>query len=189
MDMITYDVDRASTIRDVSDNWWTFAEENDGDESMLKSNVIGHSLFDYITDTATVHLFKLLINRAIHDRIITEYDYRCDAPDQRRYMRMKIMPYGNDLCRFESVTLRVENREPQLILDTKIAERSKDIVVVCSWCGRVRAPNQKWIPLEDGISLVMPDDVIDLPDVSHGICPDCFARVSKSIWDDRAKSA
>jgi hypothetical protein len=74
--------------------------------------------------------------------------------------------------------LRLETREPVALLDSGLAERSGDVLMVCSWCKAVEA-GHVWVEVEQAVErldLFAPEA---LPPISHGICPDCSERMTR----------
>jgi hypothetical protein len=56
-------------------------------------------------------------------------------------------------------------------------------IVRCAWCSRLRA-DEYWL---DPHAFLGDDLVLQLDDVtSHGICPDCYGRVSQEAEDERS---
>jgi hypothetical protein len=65
------------------------------------------------------------------------------------------------------------------------AEAQRTMLVHCAWCGRLQV-GEEWLDLaaEATESLEISESLIRKS--SHGICPDCFARVSETAEAQRA---
>ena len=62
-DVFIYRIDRTDTIVSVSDNWATFADANAWGGFLRPEDVVGHSLWDFIQDLETRHLYEELFRR------------------------------------------------------------------------------------------------------------------------------
>ena len=51
----------------------------------------------------------------------------------------------------------------------------RGLLSICSYCKKIRDPNDNWMPLEEYLSLHA--DIL----LTHGVCPDCYARVLKDL--------
>ena len=55
-----YSLDRSDRIRSVTPEWVAFAVENGG-PGLTESGVLGHRLWDFITDHQTRYLYELVL--------------------------------------------------------------------------------------------------------------------------------
>ena len=139
--------------------------------------VLGSELMAYIVDPETRHIYNLLINRAREEGRQARFRYRCDSPDCRRFMEMRINHIRIlDQVEFRSRVLRVERREPVDLIDSAHSKRSGEILKMCGWCKAVSV-DHAWIAVEEAVERlgILADQV--LPKISHGICPDCRNRM------------
>jgi hypothetical protein len=170
-------IDRDGRIRFVNDAWLSFAAENRWGESARE--VLGSPLMAHISDAQTRHIYDLLLERVHEKGRDIRFHYRCDSPDCRRFMEMWIHhDRALDQIVFRSRVLRLETREPVALLDSGLAERSGDVLMVCSWCKAVEA-GHVWVEVEQAVErldLFAPEA---LPPISHGICPDCSERMTR----------
>jgi hypothetical protein len=67
-------------------------------------------------------------------------------------------------------------RERVELLDVGVS-RDSDLVTMCSWCRRVLAAEDRWKEVEIAIQLLGLFEGDSLPGISHGVCPECYARV------------
>ena len=168
-------IDPDGRIGFINDAWLAFAAENGWHTSAVQ--VLGSDLMAYIVDPETRHLYNLLINRAREEGREASFNYRCDSPDCRRFMHMRI-DYIRELnqVEFRSRVLRLERRDPADLINPSYAARSGEILTMCGWCKAVWV-DHAWIEVEQAVELlgVLTEQV--LPRISHGICPGCRDRI------------
>ncbi|MCG6969794.1 MAG: hypothetical protein LJE85_08520 [Gammaproteobacteria bacterium] len=176
---VIYRIDANNQLIDVDENWDRFALANDSPQ-LVRALVVRKPLFELISDPLSGHLYKLLIERVKHTGKTISFKFRCDSPAMRRYMHMEMVrQVENDGVCFKSTTEREEPREPVELLAPH-AKRSDDLVIICSWCKRVKVSEDQWLDIEQGIQRLGLFDAEVLPQLSHGMCPDC----NKSIWSN-----
>lgn len=81
---------------------------------------------------------------------------------------------------FETRALKVESRRPPKLLDSNVS-RSGEILKMCAWCNRVSVSEEVWEEVEQAIGSLELFDREPLPSISHGICKQCYQRISASI--------
>ncbi len=169
-------IDRAGRIGFVNDDWLDFAAENGWHISAMQ--VLGSQLTDCIAGPQTRHIYNQLIDRVREEGCEARFNYRCDSPDCRRFMEMRINHILElDQVEFRSRVLRLERREPINLVDLSLNKRSGEILNMCSWCKAVLV-DQTWVEVELAVERLglLADPV--LPQISHGICPDCRNRMT-----------
>ena len=155
----------------VNAAWLAFAAENGWKTSA--SEVLSSPLMEHISDPETRHIYHLLIERIREDGRRVCFSYRCDSPDCRRFMEMRIHHVrALDQVEFCSRVLRTERRDPVALLNPDLAERSNKILTVCSWCKAVEA-DDAWVEVEQAVERLGLLAAQALPRISHGICPAC----------------
>ncbi|MFO0841070.1 MAG: hypothetical protein U0797_01555 [Gemmataceae bacterium] len=56
------------------------------------------------------------------------------------------------------------------------ADPPRDLPAVCAWCRRLRDPlDYRWVPAD-------PDPAAPAVGLAQGICPECFAAVTREVW-------
>jgi hypothetical protein len=169
-------VDPDGRICYVNDNWLAFAAENEW--PVAASDVVGTRLVDAISDPETQHLYQLLQQRVRAGGGPVQFQYRCDAPDCRRLLRME-MRYEKDwgALEFRSRVLLIERREPVRLLRADRATRGSSPLPICGWCKAVWV-GSGWLEVEQAVLRLrlFADDA--LPRLSHGICPTCSERLT-----------
>jgi hypothetical protein len=163
-------IDSEGRISFVNDAWLAFAAENGW--STTVSQVVGSLLMQQIADAETRHIYRLLIDRTLGEGHRSRFLYRCDSPDYRRLMEMRISKSAPDQVEFCSRVLHLKQRDAFDVLDPAFRKRSKAIVTVCSWCKAFLA-DHAWLEVEQAIGRLGLFTETGLPRISHGICPTC----------------
>ena len=52
-------------------------------------------------------------------------------------------------------------------------------ITVCAWCERVRVGG-RWLEMADAIVRLRTFEWAEPPDLTHGICEDCFGRLAEA---------
>ena len=176
-----YRVDRNNVVISVSDNWETFAADNCGNASAMPEHVLGKPLEDAIADDDTRALYELVLNSVRRHNRPVVFEFRCDAPGERRFCEMRITPGDNGAVDFESTINRTELREPAILLQAEAPRSEKDFVKVCSACGRVPDEKGRWMELEQAIRHLNLTGRERMPRISHGLCEACHHRVLEAL--------
>ena len=171
-----YQIDEYDKIKCVSENWDKFAAENDALDLVSKPQVLNRPLWDFITDIETRHLYSIVIDRVRKENVPVDIPFRCDSPNLRRFMKMTIKPLSDNKVRFKSEIMRVEKREPLKILD-KNETRSNENIEMCSFCKKIKMAKNKWGDTEDAIQILHLFDYAKPPQITHGLCPECYQAV------------
>lgn len=173
--LIQYQINQRDEISSVNARWTEFALENDAPQLESK-NVVGRKLWDFINDDATVYLYQQLIRRAREGESV-HFTLRCDAPDVRRGLdiRIEILPDGD--VSFESRVTTETQRDSIDLLDVNV-QRSEEIVVACSWCNKVEVSEDNWQEVEDAVKEMELFETENIPQISHGMCGACFKTIS-----------
>jgi hypothetical protein len=166
----TYRIDDADRLTFVASEWLDFARENEA-TSLSSEAITGQSLFSFIGDPETRHLYRIIIDRVRQSRSGAVLPFRCDGPGVRRFMELHITPLPKGAVEFEGRLIREETREVVPLLDPSVA-RSDEVVVACSWCKRIDVDGI-WMEVEDAVRRMGLFNRSSLPRISHGICNDC----------------
>lgn len=172
--LIEYIIDQHDLITSVSSGWDGFALENDA-EHLVATNVIGRSLWEFVSDRDVQNLYLNLVNRLRLKNRQIRFKYRCDSPDLKRFMGMTIQPLPDKSVKFISRIERVEKRRPVEILKRKITHADQ-LLRMCSWCKKVSL-NGSWLEIETALSgsdIFSGDNQLQL---THTICEECYNQV------------
>lgn len=170
---IVYQIDRDDRIDHVNEEWDRFAAENSG-EAALSHRVLGRSIWHFVGDAQTRLLYQHILLRVREGRCAT-FEFRCDSPARERLLSMSIAALPE--LRIELRTRLVSTRPrtpPGLLQDGR--RQSGELLCVCAWCTRVRVAAE-WLDPEQATKLLRLFAQGDLPGLTHGICPDCLARL------------
>ncbi|MBN1956839.1 MAG: hypothetical protein JXQ81_12605 [Desulfuromonadales bacterium] len=165
---VSYRIDRDNLIVDVSEEWDRFAIANGG--SCTSHSIIGHSLFDFISGDPTRMFVRVLLDYCRHMRQPVSRPYRCDSPDLKRFMEMKITCLGDDLL----LTHRLLRTEP---ISPPVNFPLGDEVVGqglnrCSICNRIFTFGH-WLDVDLARRRGLVEPSVDR--VEYVVCPVCQA--------------
>ena len=132
-----YKLDPEKRIISVDGPWDQFARENGGRNTSF-SDIQGKSIFDFITGDITRMWFEALTQLVTLRKEPIEKPYRCDSPDLKRYMSMRIIPERSDVLRFEHDLISEEKRP--VCVDIRYSYEMPCGInkIRCSICGRVK---------------------------------------------------
>jgi len=168
-----YVIDEADRIVSVSDNWLLFAQENEATASCHPDAIINKPIWDYISGMETQHLFEVILEKVrITDKSVV-LPFRCDAPDRRRYLELLITPVHQQCIEFTSYIIREESRDTVELLEAGIP-RSHEIIKMCSMCKKAELSGGNWVEVELAIATLKLFEQLKLPQISHGLCTECF---------------
>src|SRR3569623_894919 len=146
---IDYCIARRDHITAVNDAWRDFAIEL-GAAELAYDTVVGRSLWSYVTDTETLHLYQQMLRRLRTIRQSIRVPFRCDAPALRRYMELD-MTVADDFCVcFMAESVRREPRAPVALLDDSHTRRD-GLLRMCSWCKKVELDDKTWADVEEAV--------------------------------------
>jgi hypothetical protein len=182
LDGVAYLVAPSGVILGVGRNGWARFALTVGGDSPSAIDVIGQSLFDMIADDEARSAF-----RAIHARVASlarsalTYEYRCDAPNLERLMRMSVSALTTcgrlQGVLYQSILVWAKDRVPLEFLSNREALREErrlsafPFVKICQFCAKVsmKAWGAEWI--EPHVYYQRGGD--DRVRLSHGVCPEC----------------
>lgn len=185
--LFVHRIDGEDVITGVNPEWTDFARENEAPELAGSGGdgVVGRALWDFISDKETRHLYRLMLGKVRSSGVAITLPFRCDSPGVRRFMEMTLDRAGpGGEVEFRCVLLREERREGEATLLDRLSERSSEFVKVCSWCRRVYVGESGWKEPEDAVRELNLFDAPALPQLTHGVCPDCTGRAFRKI-DER----
>lgn len=175
---LIYRIDAANRITWVNAAWIEFARNNHG-ESVMPEHVLGQDLFASIADSALKQIYRTIIAR-VRAGAAVNFSYCCDAPDKRRVFNMEVRLFPGGGEEFIS-TLKHEEARPSVAILESGGVRSKEQIRVCSWCQKVAMPDGRWVPVEEAVAELRLMEALQLPAISHGICPPCHAGMMAQL--------
>jgi hypothetical protein len=166
---LSYAIDDQDHLIKVDEGFYRFAEENGWDGAGAS---LGRSLWDFVAGHELKKLQRLLLRRIREEVRDIELPFRCDGPDMRREMDIRIVAHPSGRVVMFSARLRSEEpREAQPMLDPK-APRSANMLEMCGWCDRFEVDDE-WVEVEEAATRLELFRQSELPAISHGICPRC----------------
>ena len=173
---ICYWLDISDVIVDIGAGWTEFALENNAPELEVRK-VIGRNVIDFVSGDVTKMYVRTILQSARLMRRPMHRSYRCDSPDQRRFMEMRLTMEDNGLLRWEHRMVRSENMQRRMDFRPAAGLHAAKCVVRCSMCNRLKSP-AGWSEPDIG---PQPPTLGDgtIP-VIYGICPECLALPRKS---------
>ncbi|MFZ0133251.1 MAG: hypothetical protein WAK95_11960 [Desulfobacterales bacterium] len=172
-DLYIYLIDKNDKIISVSNNWSTFAQQNMGATERSPNNVIGSSLWSFIQDEETTHLYEIIIQKIRKNLRPVNIPFRCDSPEERRFLNLSIVPMKNDFITFLSQIVETESRDPVQLLRYNI-NSSDTFIRICSMCKKIALSETEWREIEDAIKILNLFEKDPLPQLTHGICEPCY---------------
>ncbi len=175
---LSYGIDARDRLESIDATWCDFANKNGGEE-LAGESVLGKSLWDFISDQETAHLYKVLVSKVRRTGETLALPFRCDSPEFRRYLQLKMSPSANGGVQFVSETLREEQRRPIQLLNGH-GDPQSSFLIICSWCKRIEITSG-WVEAEFAIAVLGLFDESLMPQLSHAMCPDCRRIVEAQL--------
>jgi hypothetical protein len=172
-------IDNADKLIRVNDAWLSFARENAA-PGLTAQAVLDQPLWRFIADPETTYLYKQIFAKIRSGKSPVRIPFRCDSPECRRFMEMKLSLLAGDSIEFLSKILKLEFRDPVALLDP-VAERSEESLKICSWCKKIFLPQAGWVEIEEAIRVLDLFAGPQFPQLTHGICHACLAPVEKEL--------
>jgi hypothetical protein len=167
---LSYAIDDQDHLIKVDEGYYRFAEENGWEEA---GTSLGRSLWDYVAGQELKKLQRLLLRRIRDEVGDVELPFRCDGPDVRREMKIRIVARpGGRVVLFSAQMRSEEARETHMPLLDADAPRGQDTLQMCGWCDRFEVDGE-WVEVEEAAKRLELFNREELPTLTHGICPDC----------------
>jgi hypothetical protein len=163
---ITYRIDRDDRLIEVCDNWHVFAVQNGGPTPHATA-LLGRTLWEFIADPPTVHLYQLMVDRVRRGATAVRFQLRCDAPDRRRLITMEISGADAGIVTFRATPI-YEARTATSTAATAGAA-GLPLLPVCSWCSRFRLVGDHWVEAETAVDALGIFQTSTVPDVGRSI--------------------
>jgi hypothetical protein len=170
VETLSYAIDDQDRLIRVDDGYYRFAEENGWREA---GGSLGRSLWDFVAGHDVRKLQRLLLRRVRNELREVQLPFRCDGPDFRREMDIRIAAdrTGRVVMFSAQLSAEEEREEPQPLLDVEVP-RSQDLLQMCAWCDRFLVDGE-WVEVEEAAKRLELFRRSELPTLDHGICPSC----------------
>ena len=113
--------------------------------------------------------------------------FRCDSPVERRFLELLIKALPDEQVEITSKILRREPREPVKLLEAD-TPRSKDLLKICSMCKKIEISPGQWAEIEEGLFHLRLFEADEMPQLSHGLCHQCYRAVMEEYHDSKTLS-
>ena len=137
---IIYELDEKNRIHRIQGPWDQFLNQNPpliGQcDHVLRDRVLGQRLEPFILDDNTRMFFTTVfqsVRQTLRERRI---EYRCDSPDEKRFMCVIIEPIGRGKLRLIHQCLKTEPMAPPVVITPALEEEQAE-TVRCSICNRI----------------------------------------------------
>ncbi|MCB0153931.1 MAG: hypothetical protein KDF65_03975 [Anaerolineae bacterium] len=167
-------LDQHDVIISVSmPEWDEFALTNAG-AKVTSDKVIGRNLKSFVMGFMTLMWLESVLELARSKNVEIESTYRCDAPSEKRYMKMSVspQPYGQLYIVYHFLqtkpivpAIHFNYAEP---IDSLYMER-------CSICNRIQL-NGVWYEPEAAFQKGLVEDSCSLP-VNYTVCHECMFQL------------
>jgi hypothetical protein len=173
-----YRCDAQNRIVFLNEEWIDFARENEAPE-LTAEYVLGQPLERFIAGWETRHLYELIYQSVRQRGREVRIPFACDSPSVRRSFQMRLAPLEKGELEFTVEVIAIEPIPLRPLLDNRI-EHSSQVVVICSWCKRIRIALSRWVAIEDAVEK---KELFGTPppSLTHDVCPDCFATIRRQI--------
>jgi hypothetical protein len=173
MSKCIYIIDKLDRIISVSDNWLLFAQENQAADICHPDVIINKSIWEFIDGIETKQFYEIILKaiRAKNKAVILPF--RCDSPDKRRYLELIITPIQQENIEFASNIIHEELRDAVEMLELGIP-RGDELIKMCSMCKKVELSENTWVEVEAAVVSLKLFEKDKLPQISHGLCAECF---------------
>ena len=170
VEALSYAIDDQDRLIKVDEGYYRFAEENGWNEA---GTSLGRSLWDFVSGSEMRKVQRLLLRRIRDEVREVELPFRCDSPDVRREMKIRIVSHSSG--RTVMFAARLCSEEPrdesQPVLDSG-APRGENVLPMCGWCDRFEVDGE-WVEVEEAAGRLELFRRDELPALSHGVCPRC----------------
>ena len=171
VEALSYAIDEQDRLIRVDDGYYRFAEENGWDGA---GDSLGRLLWDFVAGHDVRKLQRLLLRRVRDELHDVELPFRCDSPELRREMDVRITADRSGRVVLFSARLRSEQPrdEPQPLFDPSVPRDDADFLPMCAWCDRFLVDGE-WVEVEEAAKRLQLFRRSELPTLDHGICPRC----------------
>lgn len=171
---VEYSIDEQNRLVSFNNNWNRFARENDS-AHLTSEAIAGQSIFDHIAGESLRQLWQYIIENIRKKQSSAEFDFRCDSTEIKRFMKMHVW-FHEGRVNFSSTILRTKTAAGLRIFQPHAAH-SAALILACSWCKKIKADETTWFEPEVAVEKLhlLENDLP--PNISHGICPECYSRV------------
>ena len=171
-----YRIDAADAIRFVGPQWIVFARDNEAPE-LTEELVLERPIWDFVAGAEVRRLYEELFRSLRSRPQEVVIPFRCDSPTVVRRMELTLRSVGSGGIELEGRLLKRENRDRVDILSRR-AERSKEVVQVCSLCRRFLS-GDAWVEAARLLAQKRIFNTEPVPRLEESVCPTCRSPLSR----------
>lgn len=174
----SYALDHRDRILWVGETWDEWARASSAPH-LLTSEVVGRSLWTLIGDARLRALLGILLAKVRRSHAPLRLPFRCDAPDEKRWMEIEICAGPRDTVVMRTEQIDASPREVPPSMEWRLATDADEddrVLWICSWCNAVLSRDDRWIELEEDLALD-PRRYEPTPAVAHRLCGRCERRL------------
>jgi len=149
-----------------------------GWQGISPEKVLNKPVYNYITDSTTSRLYQYLFKR-VRGGSTARYQLNCESSSYRRLMEMTVTSLG-DRGDVELKARMLCKQARMQKLDPANNPQNDEYLKACGWCYRIDIEGN-WIHVEDAMGKLGMFEFSRLPQMTHGICKDCFAGMLKDV--------
>lgn len=173
---VRYSIDAQDRLVAIDPGWDAFAHAN-GAPDLSAERLLGSLIWDHLEGEEVVRVYEILHKRVRERSEPVTIEFRCDGVDLERSVLLEMRPAERGRIDYECRVLAEARRLPIGLLDAS-AERDERIVRVCSYCKSIAVSEDRWESTSDAFISLGLDRSSTMPQLSHGICPQCYEMVA-----------
>jgi len=161
-----YQLDKKDRIISVNNTWDEFAHDNGGTH-VFEKDICGCSLWDFIAGDSTRMWMQSVLWVARLKKTVIERPYRCDSPELKRFMKMRIIPDRGGVLRIEHEVMSTEQIAVPVYAKYGVGIKHPRLKLKCSFCSRIK--------YDRGWEEFSGEDAGESSEiyVAYGVCEDC----------------
>lgn len=168
--------DRSHRIVHLSENWDHFVGATLRRSDLLSAGLLFRRLRTFVTDATTWECYRNLLERVAREHRGTAIEAPCGAIG-RWSMRLTFSPGADETVRCQWSFARNQDPLPALWSQHRQPfSRTHDFLRMCGWCHHVHVDGA-WRPIENVAESLRLLETVELPKITHGICPVCSAAL------------
>jgi len=164
-----YQIDAHDCISSVGEDWDAFALANGGGEPILSRHIIGRSLWGFVLGEEVRALYRACLALARTAEGRTQFEFRCDSPEFRRTLTMRIAPGMGGSVVLSTLTMSLTPWP-----DTgPSAEGPPGPIVMCGLCRAVNVDG--WVPVDEWALRYGAESTFRVEQTRYRVCDSCSA--------------
>jgi hypothetical protein len=143
-------------------------------------DVIGRSLWDFVSGTQVRQLWQVLFDRVRAIGAPVFVPMRADTANLRRVLDVELHPMPERSIRQVFEIVWTEPRASVALFDHSHPRNDANLVC-CAWCNRVQVRLGAWEEIEDAQLTLRIEAAPTLPAITRGVCSGCKQTLLKTF--------